>query len=275
MEQSTREAVPPQVAVPPAGYTARLREQTFRPRAERREFAPEVSVVVPAYDEAECLAGTLREIFAALDQLGFDFEVIVVDDGSTDETPEVLARMRAREPRLRAFRLEPNCGQSAALGVGFQHARGRVVVMMDADGQNDPHDIPRLLDAMKTCDACCGYRRVRHDRWTRRLAGRLANAVRRAVLHDGIIDSGCSLRAMRADLARELPLAVKGMHRFIPGLLVMRHARLRQIPVNHRARNTGRSKYTNLGRLREALGDLRGVRWMQARYRSGAVTEVR
>jgi dolichol-phosphate mannosyltransferase len=150
-----------------------------------------------------------------------------------------------------------------------------MVVTMDADGQNDPRDIIRLLDEMRTCDVCCGYRRVRRDIWARRAASRLANAVRRLLLRDGMTDSGCSLRAMRTSLARQLPMELRGMHRFIPALLLMRGARIRQVEVNHRPRLSGKSKYTNLRRLRVTVRDVFMVRWMRARYCTATVVEQR
>ena len=227
----------------------------------------DVSVVIPVYNEAECIGATLEETFAVLNTLGREFEVLAVNDGSTDGTRAILAGLRGRFPRLRAVTLTPNSGQSAALRTGFRHARGRIVVAMDADGQNDPHDIPRLLAAMTDCDACCGVRTRRRDSLAKRLGSRIANGVRRHFLDDGTTDSGCSLKAIKVEFARDLPLHLRGMHRFIPALLLMSNARLQQLPVNHRPRTAGRSKYTNLGRLGVTVADLRAVRWMQKRHR--------
>lgn len=241
--------------------------------ADGREV--EVSLVLPAYNEQECIAATLDEAFAVLERLGRPFEVLAIDDGSTDGTPGLLADYRRRKPALRVLRVTPNSGQSAAFGIGFRHARGRAVVLMDADGQNDPADIPKLIDALAgDCDLCCGYRAVRRDTLSKRWGSRFGNAVRNAVLHDGIIDTGCSLKAMRTDLVRDLPMALRGMHRFLPVLLMMKGARVRQIPVNHRPRAGGRSKYTNFRRLMDTRSDLWAVRWMQKRYRRFTATEV-
>jgi dolichol-phosphate mannosyltransferase len=234
----------------------------------------DISLVIPVYNEQECIVATLDEAFGVLERHGKPFEVIAVDDGSSDGTPRILAEQRQRRPALRVLRVSPNSGQSAAFGVGFRHSRGRTVVLMDADGQNDPADIPKLLDAMRDCDMCCGYRAVRRDTLSKRLGSRFGNAVRNRVLHDGIIDTGCSLKAVRSDLVRDLPMAFRGMHRFLPVLLMMKGARVRQIPVNHRPRAAGSSKYTNFRRLLDTRSDLWAVRWMQKRYRRFTATEI-
>jgi dolichol-phosphate mannosyltransferase len=234
----------------------------------------DVSVIVPVYDEAECIGGTLDELFGVLEELDLDYEVLAIDDGSTDATPAILAGMQRNYSRLRVLTLTPNSGQSAAFGAGFRHARGRAVVLMDADGQNDPADIPRLLATLRHQDACCGIRTQRRDTWTKRLGSVIANRVRSRFLGDGIIDTGCSLKAIRAELVRDLPMHLKGMHRFIPALLQLLHgARVAQIPVNHRPRAAGKSKYTNFGRLRGTIADLRAVRWMQKRHQRFDVRE--
>lgn len=235
---------------------------------------PLVSVIVPVFNEEECIGATVEEIFQVLGGAGLDFELLVVNDGSTDRTAQILATLRAREPRLRVIQLAPNSGQSAAFGAGFQFARGQCVVLMDGDGQNDPRDITRLVAALDDCDVCCGYRAVRRDPLARRLAGRLANAIRSRLLHDDIIDTGCSLKAIRTEMARALPMRLAGMHRFLPALLLMQRARVRQLAVNHRPRRAGRSKYTNFGRLLVTVGDVRAVRWMQKRHRRFQAQEL-
>ncbi len=234
----------------------------------------DVSIVLPVFNEAECIRATLDELFAVLAAVPGQHEVLAVNDGSTDATPVLLAEIKAARPRLRVLTLTPNSGQSAAFGAGFRHARGRAIVLMDADGQNDPADIPRLLATLEDHDACCGIRTKRRDTWAKRFGSRLANAVRGRFLHDGIVDTGCSLKAIRTDFARDLPMHLKGMHRFIPALLQLLHdARIAQVPVNHRRRRAGVSKYTNFGRLRVTIADLRAVRWMQKRHRRFTVKE--
>ncbi len=226
---------------------------------------PDVSLIIPVYDEEACVSQTVEEAYAVLSNLGLSFEILAIDDGSSDGTPSILKNLATRLNALRVWRLTPHSGQSAALSVGFRHAQGDVIVLMDADGQNDPADIPRLLDALKACDVCCGYRVRRHDRFSRRVASRVANGIRNRVLGEDVRDTGCTLKAIRVKWVQELPMW-RGLHRFLPALLRMRGATISQIPVHHRPRAAGRSKYTNWGRLREALADLWGVRWMQRRY---------
>lgn len=231
-----------------------------------------LSLIIPVHNEAQAIISVLEEATRVLDGLSQPYEVIVINDGSTDETAEVLAHAQESMSALRVLTITPNSGQSAAFGVGFRECRGRIAVLMDGDGQNDPHDIPTLLDALHDSDVCCGYRLSRRDTWTKRLGSRMANSVRRWVLHDGIKDTGCSLKAIKAEFLHALPMALRGMHRFLPALLLMQGAKLAQAPVNHRPRSAGRSKYTNLGRLTETVWDLWAVRWMQRRYRCFRIT---
>jgi glycosyltransferase involved in cell wall biosynthesis len=236
--------------------------------------AIDVSLVLPVYNEGECVEPVIREAHGVLRGLGRSFEIVAVDDGSTDRTPVILQGLRGGMDGLRVIRLMPNSGQSAAMGIGFRHARGRVVVVMDADGQNDPADIPRMLEELGSCDVCCGYRARRQDTWSKRWGSRLANRVRNWFLKDAIRDTGCSLKAFKADWVRDLPMHLKGMHRFLPALTLMRGACIRQIAVNHRPRQGGCTKYTNVGRLKETVWDLWAMRWMQRRYRRFEAREL-
>ena len=226
----------------------------------------ELSVLIPAYNEEACIEPVVRETIGVLRGLGRAFEIVVVNDGSTDATGARLDRLRADLPELRVLRLAVRSGQSAALGAAFRAARGTVFVTLDADGQNDPADIPALLARLADCDLCCGYRAQRQDTWSKRVGSRLANAVRNRVLREKIRDTGCTLKAFRAERARPLPMQFRGLHRFLPALMAMAGARIAEIPVNHRPRAAGRSKYTNWSRLKETLWDLWSVRWMQKRY---------
>jgi glycosyltransferase involved in cell wall biosynthesis len=225
----------------------------------------DVSVIMPAFNEADSIERVVVEVAEAV---GIDvtrsYELLVIDDGSTDDTPGILRQLQARIHPLRVLTLAVNSGQSAAFAAGFDHARGRMFVTMDADGQNDPADIPRLLEHMETHGCCCGYRESRQDRWSRRVGSRLANAVRNWALGESIIDTGCSLKAVHAPYARGLQ-AWHGMHRFFPTLFGMRGASIHQIPVHHRPRLAGRSKYTNWGRLQRTIWDLMAVRWLKSR----------
>jgi dolichol-phosphate mannosyltransferase len=227
----------------------------------------QVSVVLPVYNEEACIEGVLRELHGVLLGMGRPFEILAVNDGSSDGTRAILAALIPVLPGLRVLTLVPNSGQSAAMGAGFRNARGEVVVAMDSDGQNDPADIPALLARLEGCDVCCGYRMNRQDTWSKRAGSRFANAIRRFFLKDGIRDTGCSLKAFKAWVVRDLPLELKGMHRFLPALALMRGARLEQSPVHHRARSAGVSKYTNMGRLAKTVSDLLAVSWMRSRYK--------
>jgi len=226
----------------------------------------DLSVIIPVYNERPCLEDLCARLDAALSGLKQSYEVLLVDDGSDDGSWDLMRELADRYPYLRLLRLVPNAGQSAALGVGFRAARGAVFVTMDADCQNDPVDIPRLVAELDDCDLCCGYREKRNDTWGRRVGSRLANAVRNAALGEDIIDTGCTLKAARAGFLRDITM-FHGMHRFLPALARMRGAKIRQIPVKHHARVAGESKYTNMGRLKTVVADLLAVRWMKKRYR--------
>jgi glycosyltransferase involved in cell wall biosynthesis len=224
--------------------------------------APELSIVIPVYDEVDCLAPLMSEIGAALDALALPAEIIAVDDGSTDGSFSRLRALVAREPRLRVVRLARNYGQTAALAAGIEHARGPIVVTLDADLQNDPADIPKLLAALTDqVDVVNGWRLPRRDPWlTRRLPSQLANRLVSAVTGLHLHDYGCTLRAMRATVARELQLYGE-LHRFIPALAADVGARVIEVPVAHRPRTLGRSKY-GLSRTLRVLLDLLTVKFL-------------
>lgn len=231
----------------------------------RTESRPEISLVIPVYNEQENLPVLAAEIRAALEPLARPYEVILVDDGSTDSTPEVLRRLAREDPRVRVLRQRRNSGQSAALDAGFRHARGEIVVTLDADLQNDPADIPRLLERLDGFDVVSGVRARRQDDWVRRVSSRIANRVRNRVTRESVTDVGCTLRAVRAEYLRRIPV-FNGMHRFLPTLLRMEGARVTEVPVNHRPRLHGEPKYNIRNRAFRALVDLFGVRWMQTRW---------
>ncbi len=226
--------------------------------------AGSVTLLVPVYNERENLAPLHAEIHAVMDGTGRPWELLLVDDGSDDGGAEVMARLAAEDPRVRILTLARRCGQTAALAAGFAAARGEVVVTLDADLQNDPADIPRLLEALGGHAAVIGRRERRHDSWRRRLSSRIANAVRNRLTGETVADTGCSLKAMRRDVLARLALT-EGMHRFLPTLIKMQGGTVAELPVNHRPRQAGRSKYGIANRLFVGLGDLLMVRWMQAR----------
>lgn len=224
----------------------------------------DVSVVIPAYNERDNLAPLLEEVRAALDGLGLGYEVLFVDDGSTDGSDRVLRDLRAADPRVRVVSLARNAGQSAAMDAGFRRASGDVVVTLDADLQNDPADIPLLLAALDGWDAAVGVRVRRRDNLVRRASSRVANFVRNRLSEESIVDTGCSLKAFRRAALSRIVL-YDGMHRFLPTLLRMEGYRVREVPVEHRARRHGRSKYGIGNRLVPSFVDLLAVRWMKRR----------
>ena len=226
---------------------------------------PDISVVIPAYNEQESVADCVREVRGVLMQIGRTFEIIVVDDGSTDGTLNVIRDVKATVPELRAIGFQRNCGQTAALDAGFREARGAIVVTLDADLQNDPADIPSLLEKLGEWDAVCGVRTKRADTLVRRLSSRVANAVRNRLTGEDITDTGCSLKAYRREFLIRLKL-FEGMHRFLPTLLRLAGARVTETPVNHRPRVRGKTKYGIRNRVFKGLGDLLAVRWMQRRW---------
>jgi len=220
---------------------------------------PAVSVVVPLFNEEENVAILQEELATAL--RGIDHEIIFVDDGSTDRT---LTRL-TKSPEVRVLRFEKNAGQSAAIYAGANAARGATVLLIDGDLQNDPADIPRLLaEVERGADLVCGYRAQRKDTLIKRLTSRIANFVRSRFTKDGVRDTGCTLKAMRRECVRTL-VPFKGMHRFIPALIKGAGYRLVEVPVNHRARRFGTSKYGLGNRAVRATIDMFGVRWLLSR----------
>jgi len=220
-----------------------------------------VSVVLPVYNEASNLAPLIAEITAALG--GVRHEIVAVDDGSTDGSAAELDGLRGRYGALRIVRLACRAGQSAATAAGLDAARGETVVTLDADGQNDPADIPALLDMLAadpSLVAVVGYRARRADSPWRRIQSRVANAVRNRITHDGMRDTACSLKAMRREAVIRVP-RFDGMHRFLPALLLAQGGRLREVAVRHRARRSGRSKYGMWDRAFRGLVDAFAVRW--------------
>ncbi|MFL6531464.1 MAG: glycosyltransferase family 2 protein [Chthoniobacterales bacterium] len=221
--------------------------------------SPAVSVVVPVYNEEENVAILQDELERAL--AGFDYEIIFVDDGSKDAT---IARIKTGE-RVRVLPFSENAGQSAAMYAGLHAIRGRSAVLIDGDLQNDPADIPKLLRELdQGADLVCGYRAVRKDTTVKRLTSRIANFVRSRFTKDGVRDTGCTLKAMRSECVHAL-VPFKGMHRFIPALVKGAGYKLVEVPVNHRPRQFGLSKYGLGNRAIRATVDMFGVRWLLSR----------
>jgi glycosyltransferase involved in cell wall biosynthesis len=226
----------------------------------------EVALVIPVYNERDNLPLLIDEIARAVGGEGRSYEIVAVDDGSTDGSLEVLEGLRRDHPELRIVAFAERAGQTAALAAGFRAARGRAIVTLDADLQNDPADVPALLAELERSRAAAvvGYRVNRHDSAWKRLQSRIANGVRNRLNHETIRDTGCSLKAFRADAVRALPL-FDGMHRFLPTLIRMEGGTVVELPVRHRPRRFGRTKYGMWNRVFRSFADALAVRWMQRR----------
>ena len=220
--------------------------------------------MVPVFEELDNLEPLHRELDAALAEVRGGVEFVYVDDGSRDGSAEALAALAKRDERVRVLRFVENRGQTAAFDAGFRAARGEVVATLDADLQNDPADLPRLLAALDRADVVNGVRVGRRDGLVRKLSSRIGNGFRNWLTHETVTDVGCSLRVMRASFLRRVKLQ-RGMHRFLPTLLRMEGARVIELPVSHRPRRHGRSKYGIANRLFVGLADVFAVRWMQSR----------
>jgi glycosyltransferase involved in cell wall biosynthesis len=232
---------------------------------------PDLSVVVPVYNERDSLGSLVSELRGALRPLDLAFEIILVDDGSDDGSTQACATLAREDASVRSLHFGENHGQTAAFDAGFRAARGRWIVTLDADLQNDPKDIPRLLAALDDADAAVGYRVGRADGLLHRLSSWIANRVRNWVSDENVVDTGCSLKAYRRDCLAGLKLYT-GMHRFLPTLLRMEGWRVVQLPVGHRPRRHGKSKYGIRNRLPRSFVDLLVVRWMKSRRLNYEVT---
>jgi glycosyltransferase involved in cell wall biosynthesis len=228
------------------------------------QAAVDLSIVAPVYNERENLDALVAELSDTLARAALDFEIILVDDGSRDGSFEEIATLAKNHSRVRGLHFRHNRGQTAAFDAGFKEARGRRIVTIDSDLQNDPEDIPALLTALDDYDAVVGYRARRMDSWLRRASSRIANAIRNLLSGDDIIDTGCSLKAFRRECLAGLKL-YSGMHRFLPTLLRIEGYRVVQLPVNHRVRPRGHSKYGVWNRIFRSFFDLLAVRWMKQR----------
>jgi glycosyltransferase involved in cell wall biosynthesis len=232
----------------------------------------EVTVTAPVWNEVDSLGPLVERVRTAMEKTGRRWELLLVDDGSTDGSFEEMKRLAASDPRVRYVRFQKNCGQTAAFAAGFREARGEIVVTIDADLQNDPADIPALLAKMSEADVVNGFRIGRQDSPWRLVQSRVANAVRNGFLGDSVRDVGCSLRAMRRSFVLRVPV-FRGMHRFLPTLLRWEGARVSEVPVRHHARERGYSKYGMWDRLSASLPDLLAVKWMRSRRVDYVVAE--
>jgi glycosyltransferase involved in cell wall biosynthesis len=231
---------------------------------------PDVSVVAPVYNEVDNLRPLYERVAKAL--AGRAFELVLVDDGSKDGSIERIGELSRADPRVRGLFHPTNLGQTAAMAAGIRDARGTWVATLDADLQNDPADLPLLLDAAGDHDAVVGFRAKRNDTWVRRVSSRLANGVRDRVTGDRVTDTGCSLKVFRREAIQAIPF-FEGMHRFLPTLLRWHGYTVIEQAVSHHPRATGKSKYGIANRLLPALIDLMAVRWMRSRIIKPHVAE--
>lgn len=229
---------------------------------------PWVSVVIPIKDERENLAPLTEQLLKVLgareETRSAAFEIIYVDDGSTDGSGPFLDALAAQHPEVRVLHFDRNYGQTSAFDAGFRHARGELVATLDGDLQFDPADLPKLLPLATQYDLVCGWRKDRHDSLVRKLSSRIAYLVRSTVTGDRIHDTGCSLKVFRRPVVERLQL-FEGLHRFFPALAQMHGFTVAEVPVRHYPRVHGRSKYGIGNRLFRSLYDLVAVRWMQSR----------
>lgn len=224
----------------------------------------ELSVVVPVFNEADNILPLTREIQAAMKEAGARYETIFVDDASTDTTWRQISDARKIDPHVRALKHCRNSGQSAALWTGIQDARGELIVTLDGDLQNDPADIPRLLEALSEADFVCGVRTKRKDSWLRRTSSKVARKARKAALGVDFCDTGCALRVFRKS-SLEGVFAFNGLHRFLPVLVHAGGWKTKELPINHRPRVAGVSKYGLWNRLWRGIYDLIAISWYMKR----------
>jgi glycosyltransferase involved in cell wall biosynthesis len=237
--------------------------------------APELSLVIPCFDEEANLRPLVSALRTAMEPLGVSYEIILVDDRSGDNSWAVLKELAAADPRVRGLRLERNTGQSAALWAGIRDARGRHIATLDADLQNDPRDLPEFLKALNRADCVCGSRvesRGKGDNFVRIVSSRIANGVRNKLSGENISDAGCCYRVFKRECVADLKF-FKGIHRFLPTLIKMEGFTVTEIPVRHNPRTAGESKYGVWNRLFASFYDLLAVRWMKKRMFKYRVAE--
>jgi len=224
----------------------------------------EISVVVPVYNEEANLPILVPKLTEVFDRLGSLYEMIFVDDGSSDGSRKLLKKMASQVPSLRMVGLKQNRGLSTALLAGMREARGKIIVTLDSDLQNDPEDIPRLLEYLDRYDMATGWRQKREDPWLKRIASRVGNSVRNRLSGESINDSACTLRVFKRECLQDIPI-FNGMHRFMSTLVKMRGYRIVEVPVTHHPRKYGESKYNIRNRMWRSFVDLLAVRWMKGR----------
>lgn len=226
---------------------------------------PIYSIVIPLKNEVDNIGILIDEIEPVMDALGKAWELICIDDGSVDDTTVLLNKLSAQKPFLRPLTFDRNYGQSSAFDAGFKAAKGEYVITLDGDGQNDPKDIPALIELIPECDMVCGIRLKRKDTFIKRMTSKIANCVRNMLVDDGVQDTGCSLKIYRKKSLDKIKM-YQGMHRFLPALFKIEGFSILQIPVNHRERQRGKSNYNFFNRSFNTISDLFAVRWMKKRH---------
>lgn len=223
------------------------------------------SVVIPLKNEQDNIADLIHELEPVMLSLHSPWELICIDDGSTDNTLPILTQLASEKPYLRVLVFDRNYGQSCAFDAGFRNAKGEWVITLDGDRQNDPADIPKLLAETKNSDLICGRRMNRRDPWHKKITSTLANFVRSRLCEDNVQDTGCSLKVYKSDCLKKIKM-FKGMHRFLPALFKIEGFRVIEVPVNHRERIKGVTKYNLFNRSFNTIADLLAVRWMGKRH---------
>lgn len=222
------------------------------------------SVVIPLKDEEENIEILVNELAPVMKQLNSPWELLCIDDGSTDGTVKKLQDLQIQHKELKVLAFDKNYGQSSAFDAGFRNAQGEFVITMDGDLQNDPKDIPALVKHVDDYDLICGYRHNRKDPFTKKITSFFANKVRGKLCADHMKDTGCSLKVYRKDCFEKIKL-FDGMHRFLPALFKNEQFRVTEVPVNHRPRQHGKTKYNFLNRSFNTISDMLAVRWMRSR----------
>jgi dolichol-phosphate mannosyltransferase len=223
------------------------------------------SVVIPLKNEEDNINDLVCELEPIMKGLQSSWELICINDGSTDDTLGKLSALSKKKDYLKVLTFDRNYGQSAAFDAGFKHARGEWVITLDGDRQNDPADIPKLLAIKDSYDLICGQRVNRRDPWHKKWTSKLANCVRSRLCDDGVKDTGCSLKIYRKDCLQYIKM-YKGMHRFLPALFKIEGFRVAEMPVNHRERIRGTTKYNLFNRSFNTIADMLAVRWMRKRH---------
>jgi glycosyltransferase involved in cell wall biosynthesis len=231
--------------------------------SETREI--DISIVVPVYNEEKNLPILIPNLVEVLGPLGRSYEMIFVDDGSTDGSRKILKAMVSQYPQVRLLGFKKNCGETAAIAGGLKEAKGKVLITLDADLQNDPKDIPGFLEYLKEYDMVTGWRQKRHDPWIKRITSKIANGIRNKLSGETIRDSACTFKAYKRECLQNLKL-YKGMHRFMPTLVKLEGFRVIEIPIAHHPRRFGVSKYATWNRMGRTFVDLLAVKWMKNRH---------